>query len=256
MTYQTRLGILILHGWTAGLATVAHLRVAVEGLGLPIRLPILRGHDPSTSESLNEVHWQDWVADAESALTDLLTEADRVIIVGHSMGGMLAYHLAAYHPESIDSVISAGTPGKMNTPFAPGNVLHPLFCLLWRSIKVYNKGELQYADPALAALDDSPRMVPTFAIKQLFDFLKQQKKVLSEVRVPALILQSTRDSSAAPVSACMIYNQISTPTEEKRIIWFDKTEHAMFLDIEKEYVISVVIDYIKERMRLRKENYV
>ena len=243
------MGILVLHGWTAGIATVSHLCDSLELLNLPVSMPILSGHDPSALQDLEQVHWEDWVEDAEYALVVLLTTVERVVIIGHSMGGMLAYYLAATHPEGIDSIVSAGTPGKLRTPFAPGNFLHPLFCLLWPLVKTYDKGTLDYADPALALLDDSPRRVPTSAIKELFDFLEIQKDILPGVHVPVLILQSTRDASADPVSAWLLYNQISTPVAEKHIAWFDKSGHSMFLDVEKEQVIQKVIDYIKERMR-------
>jgi len=242
------LGVLILHGWTSGMSTINGLEAPFRFVGLPTRMPILRGHGMSSPEALKGVRWEDWVEDATAALDDLLEEVDRVVIVGHSMGGMLALHLAATHPEGVDSIVTAGSPGKMSTPFAPGNFLHPLFLILWPLIKKYDKGILKYADPELEKLDDSYRWAPTSAIKELFDLLKVQKSILAEVKVPALILQSKNDSSCLPKSADLLYNGISTPIEDKKIVWFEKTEHGMFLDVESKQVIKSVIDFIVERM--------
>ena len=246
---KATLGVLILHGWTSGMSTVSGLEAPIRSLGLPTRMPTLRGHGASSPEALRGVRWEDWVQDATAALDDLLEEVEKVVIVGHSMGGMLALHLVAVHPRGVDSIITAGSPGKMFTPFAPGNILHPLFCILWPLIKKYDKGPLKYADPGLEKLDDSYRWAPTSAIKELFDLLKMQKKILHDVKGPALIMQSTRDTSVKPESANFLYNEIGTPVEDKKIAWFDKTEHGMFLDVESGQVIKSAIDFIVERMK-------
>ncbi len=120
-------------------------------MSLPTRLPALRGCEEGSADALLKVTWQDWLEDGRLALLDLLGEVDKAIIVGHSMGGMIALSLAADYPQEVDSVVTAGTPGRMLTPFAPGNKLYPLFRLLWRFIPTYNKGQLAYADQALSS---------------------------------------------------------------------------------------------------------
>ena len=83
-------GVLIVHGFTASLDCVSGIEAALKDSGLPIRMPVLRGHGAESPEALRGVFWHDWVADAEAALKDLLTEVDKVIVVGHSMGGLVS----------------------------------------------------------------------------------------------------------------------------------------------------------------------
>lgn len=220
----------------------------IQSLGLPTRLPALRGCEDGSPDALLKVTWQDWLEDGRLALRDLLGEVDKAIIVGHSMGGMIALSLAAEYPQDVDSVITAGTPGRMCSPFGPGNLLYPLFRLLWRFIPTYNKGQLAYADPDAEQLDDSMRVVPMVAIKQLFDFIRQQDRYLPGVSVPLLILQSRADSSCAPDSANFLFDRTSTPKADKRIVWFEKSEHGMFLDIEREQVVAEVVQFVKARI--------
>jgi len=243
---KPKLGVLILHGWTSSLDTVNGLVPPINALGLPISMPVLRGHG-KTPDALIGVKWQDWVKDATAALDSLLTEVEHAVIVGHSMGGMLALYLAATHPQGIDSIVTAGSPGRMATPFAPGNVLHPLFQLVWPLVKTYKLDPI-YADPELAKDDTCYRWCPVVAVKQLFDFSKALKILLPEVKVPALILQSKHDSTCLPKSADLIYTGISTPIEDKKIAWFEKTEHGMFQDMETKQVIQTVVDFIVGRM--------
>jgi carboxylesterase len=63
-----------------------------------------------------------------------------------------------------------------------------------------------------------------------------------------LILQSHNDSSVEPESVDFIYNQVSTPAELKRIVWFEKTEHEMFRDCERDAIIAVIVSYVRERI--------
>jgi len=69
-----------------------------------------------------------------------------------------------------------------------------------------------------------------------------------EVKTPVLIIQSHGDSTVAPESVDIIYHQISTPVELKRIVWFDTTEHEMFRDCERYAIIDVIVNYIHERI--------
>lgn len=245
---KSKLGVLLLHGWTGTRTMMRPLVEPLHSMDLPTRLPALRGCEEGSADALLKVTWQDWLEDGRLALLDLLGEVDKAIIVGHSMGGMIALSLAAEFPRDVDSVVTAGTPGRMYSPFAPGNLLNPLFRLIWRFVPTYNKGQLAYADPEAAQLDDSLVVVPTIAIKQLFDFIRQQDIYLPRVNVPLLILQSRADSSCAPDSVDILINRTSTPKEDKRIVWFEKSEHGMFLDSEREQVIAEVVKFVRARI--------
>jgi len=60
--------------------------------------------------------------------------------------------------------------------------------------------------------------------------------------------QSRKDTTVAPESAEIIYGTISTPPHQKRIVWFEVTEHEMFRDCEREATIATVVDYVRERL--------
>lgn len=242
-------GVLILHGFTSSLDCVSGLEPPIQALGLPTRMPVLRGHGGETPDALRGVTWQEWVADAEAAFTDLLTEADKVIVFGHSMGGLVALTLAADRPDVIDSIVVAAAAVQVANPLAPGRPLHFLAPLVARLIDKVDMPPT-YADPSLAQYDTNYAWAPTDAIAALFDFAKTVRRRLPEVRVPALIMHSRRDTTIAPVSAEIIYDGISTPPDQKRLVWFEVTEHEMFRDCELETAIDTVVDYVRERAGL------
>jgi carboxylesterase len=249
------LGVLIIHGFTDRLDSIQIIESAIATLELPIRAPILRGHRAESPEALRGVTWQDWVVDAEAALQDLLEQTEKAIAIGYSLGGLVALTLATKHSDNLDSIILAAAPVQINSPLAPGRPLHFLTPLLKRLFKKWDLPPV-YVDTERVKFHTSYPWAPMDSIASLLEFCMVTRTHLPEVNVPALILQSHNDSTAAPESANIIYSNISTPSDEKQIVWFEKTEHEMFRDLEREAVVGVIRDYVKERVESRGVSYV
>jgi carboxylesterase len=246
-------GVLILHGYSASLDCVREIAPPLKDLGLPTRMPVLRGHNAESPEALRGVTWQDWVSDGETALNELLTVVDKVIVIGHSMGGLVALILAANYGEKLDSIILAAPAIQMSTPFAPGRPLNPIFPFLRIFFKNWDISQKAYADKSLAQYDTNYPWVPMDSIRELFEFSKVTRKRLNDVKIPLLIIQSHNDSTIMPVNVEIICNQISTPDEMKRVVWFEKTEHEMFRDCERYAIIDVITNYVCERTGITKQ---
>ena len=241
------LGVLIVHGFTAGPAGgVRSLEAPLQALGLPTRTPVLRGHGAASPQALRGVHWHDWVADAEAALQALLQQADRAVVVGHSMGALVALTLAADHPEAVDSLVLAAPALQLASPLAPGRPLHGLVPLIRRLVRSWPIAHA-YADGALAAGDTSYPWAPMEAILALFAFGQATARRLPEIAVPTLVLQSHRDSVVVPGSARRMLEAITTPPEQKRLRWFERTDHELFRDCEREAAVEAVVAFVADR---------
>lgn len=248
MTKQP-LGVLILHGFTSSLDCVNGIEPPLKALSLPTRMPVLRGHSASSPEALRGVTWHDWVTDGEAALQTLLTETEKVIIFGHSMGGLVALTLAAEHTHAVDSIVVAAAAVQLVSPLAPHRPLHFLTPLVRRFYKKWDLPSI-YADERLIQYDTNYRWAPMDAVLSFTEFTEITRRRLAEVRVPTLIMQSRKDTTVAPKSADIIYNGISTPPEQKHIVWFEVTEHEMFRDCERSATIETVVQYVRERAGL------
>ena len=243
-------GVLIFHGFTDRLDSIQIIASALAGLELPVYTPVLRGHEAESPEALRGVTWGDWVSDAEAALESLLRETDKAIVIGYSLGGLLALTLAVEHPEDIEGIVLAAAPVQINSPLAPGGPLHFLVVLLKRLVRKWDTPPV-YVDTERVKYHTSYPWAPMDSIVSLLDFCLVVRNRLPEVSVPTLILQSRNDSTAAPGSAKVIYDTISTPPNEKQIVWFEKTGHEMFRDLEREAVTRTVADYVKKRVGSR-----
>lgn len=243
------IGALILHGFTGTPAHVKTLAGPLEQLGLPCYLPLLSGHGASSAEALRGVNWQDWLKDCEVALFELLNQAHKAIVIGHSMGGWLALNLAADHEDMVDSIVLAGASTRTASPFGPGRPLHFLVPLLMASVKKWDL-KPQFTDPKLAHQAEAYGWAPKEAMDTLLDLCKVTAERLTEVRTPALILHSVVDSLNSPQGAKMMYSRLSTPYDLKRLVWFEKSGHELFLDCEREAVIQTVVEFVQERLAI------
>ena len=241
---KARLGVLNLHGFTSSLDCVNCLNPYIEALGVPYRMPTLRGH-MQTPEALIGVTWKDWYADAEAALEDLLTEADKVAVVGLSMGGLVTLHLAAEHPDEVDSIALVAAALKFRDPLAPGNTLSFLRPVIGRFVKWWAMTP-NYTDKELENLANNYRRAPMDAIVSLLEYSQYVEGRLPEVRVPALILHSHKDQTIDPKAAQIIHDRISST--DKRLVWFERTSHEMMRDLEREKVFETIQAFLKERL--------
>ena len=105
LSTQHSVGCLVLHGLTSSLATVSNLLPYLEARGIPHAMPTLRGHG-TRPEDLRGVTWHHWYEDAERALDELLDRCERAVVMGLSMGGVVALHLAAQRPERLAGVVT------------------------------------------------------------------------------------------------------------------------------------------------------
>lgn len=163
------------------------------------------------------------------------------------MSGLLALNLAKTHGDQLDRIIFGAAAFQLTTPLSPGKLLYILAPLVPALVN-YTDLPPVYVDLLLIKYDTNYHWAPTDAIVSFLDFAWYTPKSLAEVMTPTLILQSRNDSTVAPKSAEIIYNGISTPAEQKRIVWFDKTEHEMFRDCERAAITDVITAYVQERI--------
>ncbi len=237
-----KIGCLVLHGYSSHISCVDGIAPYLEKAGISYRMPYLRGHG-TKPEDLEGVRWQDWLEDAESALDDLLQETPKASVVGLSMGGLLALHLAALHPDEIAGIVTVSAALRLKNPLAPGNFLSFLAPVVTKLVK-YWPNKAPYTDPKAAATDKSYHRLPADSVITFLEYTKVLEALLPRVTVPARILQSRADSVVKPESAQIIYDRISSA--DKKIIWFERSNHEMMRDIEKDAVFETIMRSLGE----------
>ncbi|MGV4983825.1 alpha/beta fold hydrolase [Streptomyces sp. NRAIS4] len=100
--------LVFVHGWTANRHRWDHQVAHFSERRRVIRLD-LRGHGESTGAGVRTIAE---LAKDVLALLDHL-EAERFVLVGHSMGGMIAQTIALAHPERVERMVLVGSIGRM-----------------------------------------------------------------------------------------------------------------------------------------------
>jgi len=231
-------GALVLHGFTSNIACVDGIEPYLKELGIPYRFPILRGHGTVPHDMVGTTA-ADWYEDAEKALLELMEHCDKAIVCGLSMGGLMSLKLGMAHPDKVSNVVLIAAALKFADP-ASGltPVLSKVF-KFWESPEAYN-------DTSLAEQrNKNYRIFATASFASLYEEAKAVEKQLADFNRPVLILESKKDQVVAPKAAQIIYDKISTPKKDKKLVWFKKSGHEMCLDLEAEAVLDTIGDYIK-----------
>ncbi|MBT2418965.1 alpha/beta fold hydrolase [Streptomyces sp. ISL-22] len=100
--------LVFVHGWTANRHRWDHQTAHFAGKRRVVRLD-LRGHGESSGAGARMI---DDLAKDVLVLLDHL-EIERFVVVGHSMGGMIAQTIALSHPERVERMVLVNSIGRM-----------------------------------------------------------------------------------------------------------------------------------------------
>ncbi|MBN2382193.1 alpha/beta fold hydrolase [bacterium] len=238
MVSKISVGCLLLHGLTSSLDTIRGNIPWLEKENIPYAMPILRGHS-GQPEDLVGLNWSDWYTDAEGALDELNQRCVKVIVIGVSMGSLLALELGLCKPAIIAAQVLV----------APALRFRSYFFFLLPLLKGFVKFwpvPLPYNDPQCAAANTNYKRCPTESLVSLLHCAQHIEKRLDQVTVPTLILHSKKDGFVSPDSALIIQNSIAA--QEKKTIWFEKSGHEMLQDLEADLVIATIREYVLNKV--------
>ncbi|HEY4001341.1 MAG TPA: alpha/beta fold hydrolase [Candidatus Xenobia bacterium] len=230
-------GCLVLHGFTSSLDTVRPLLAKLDEVGIPYEVPILRGHG-GRPEDLEGVRWEHWVEDAAIGLQHLTQGRKPAVVIGHSMGGLLALDLAATCSQQVQAVVSVSTCLRFRHP---GVYVLPII----EQFYPYWNTRPHYVDQKQAATHTNYRRFPTRAFGELYRYSHLVRERLPMVTCPLLVLQSSIDRTVRPRSATKIYREVSST--DKEVAWFNHTGHEMLRDAQRDAVAYRIIEFIQRQ---------
>lgn len=110
MTSEAQQPILFLHGLFSHPALLTDWAEHLRAAGYHVTTPAMPGHDPSDPDVLRRVTLTDYVDHALAAYDEL---PDRPIVVGHSIGGLVAQHVAAARDPKALVLLAPVPPGVL-----------------------------------------------------------------------------------------------------------------------------------------------
>src|SRR5271157_3387201 len=104
---QLIIGVLLVHGLNGSTSDMVELQDVLQTHGIVTKNMLLPGHGSKVKDMFS-IGWEDWAQAVRDELNLLKEQCDVVFLVGHSLGGALALHVAAH--EKIAGIVSMCSP--------------------------------------------------------------------------------------------------------------------------------------------------
>jgi carboxylesterase len=226
------LGALLIHGFTGSPASTRPMAEWLAGQGVAVIAPRLPGHGTHW-EDLARTEWTDWEAEVVGALQDLASRCADVCVVGVSMGGAMALHLAATHPDEVRSV--AVVNAYIHDPRL---AFAPVLRVFTRTTKL-RTNDINKPGQDEVAYDRAP----VVTLGSLGQFLKRAESELPQVRQPLLVFSSPQDHLVKPANSRLIMEKAGSAPKE--LVQLANSFHVATLDHDAELIRERILQFAR-----------
>jgi carboxylesterase len=228
---DNRIGCLIIHGFSGNLQEIEPLNQYLLSRNIITECPQLKGHT-GRRRDLARVHYTDWIESAEKCLLKLFSYCEETVLIGFSMGGLIAVNLALKH--KISKVVTLSTP---------------IYCWDKRNFLInvtedFRSRQLVHINHYARALIRTPL---TAMIN--FEILKHKTKpLIKKVNQPIFVAQGLQDDTVQPRSADYIFSNAASM--HKQIKYYHNSGHIICRSADGQSVFRDVLGFIQDRAQL------
>lgn len=228
---------LLLHGLTG---TPFELRPVADRLaraGVRCLAPLLPGHE--SAEALARTSWLDWVGGARDALA-ALGETRRTMVVGSSMGALVACVLAAENPGRVDGIALLAPALELQPAGKLAGWLARTTPVARFIPQIPKAGGSDVGDPAARAANPCLPSIPFRAVGELLAFQSHVDALLPRVRCPALVEAGALDGTVTVAGARRMAGRLGGGA---RFVTLPRSRHLVAIDFERDRVASDVSSF-------------
>lgn len=228
-------GCLLVHGFTG---TPKEMRMLADSLALErytILAPRLAGHATTLSD-MPATTWRHWLASVEDGLNLLKGCTTRQVVMGLSMGGVLALLAAARY--DVQAVAAFSAPCSL--PPDPRAKLLPYITWLMPWVR---KGEPDWRNLEAQKDHVDYPAYPSPSILQLKKLIDVMVGELPQVKVPAFFVQSRQDHGIPPHSMDTLFAGVSSV--DKTRMWVQNSGHVVIREPEREKIFTELKKFLR-----------
>jgi carboxylesterase len=230
--------VVALHGFTGSAGELHAVLSVVGGAGYAIDAALLPGHGTG-AEQLQDRTWDDWVVAARRRVRDAVALHGRAVILGYSLGSLLAMQIASEQPAGL-----AGLVVMSNAMTLGASSSLPLG--LWaRSGRTMP--DLYLVKPGPGNLVDRTHESeivtydrhPLRAALEVYRAGARAREVVGRIACPTLIQHGRRDA------VCPWRNAIELPsllgTRDVTVTLYERSAHVLGCDAERDDVAREIL---------------
>ena len=223
--------ILIVHGFAGG---------TYDEEGLANYLELNRGFDvyqytlPGHNKNLSKVKSEEWINSSEEMINWLISKGyNKIYLVGHSMGGVIATYLASKYKQVKKLVLAAPAFHYLSVKNKNLNIAQSLKDIP-NIIKTYGSDEIiaRILKLNITALNEFMKLV-----RDYYDYPKY-------VNCPTLIIQGKNDNVVPLTSSKYVYDTIRS--KDKKLMYMDNLTHDLFRGDNPEEIYKIIEKFLKK----------
>lgn len=236
---NTTLGCLLIHGFTGTPKEMHWMGEYLAGRGYTSLGVRLAGHATHPDDMIR-TRYIDWLASVEDGYAMLRGSVERVVMIGLSMGGVLA--LLSCTRMELAGVVAISTPYAL--PEDPRLKLVNLWSLVhpFREKSKFPPGTGWFDQEAWKGHISYP-MNPVRSIGELDKLLAEMRLSLPQVSVPVLLIHSRADAYVLPQNVDHIYTALGTADKEKMFV--TASGHVATRDAARGQIFEAALKFIQ-----------
>lgn len=213
----------------------------LEGHG---RSPGIRGHVPSFECYLDD-------ARALVTLASTTMNGQRPILLGHSLGGLIATWYAVQAPETVPCLVLTSPAWGVNLPIPLWKrMVAYILSVCWPSVTMrrsqFPAANLSH-DPGMTARYLSDPLNHAQASAGLYVAVRrrmaQLPQVLPRLQMPVLVLQAGDDRIASADATRRLFPLLGTP--QKQLIVYEGFFHEVLNEVKKAHVLNDLVTWLR-----------
>ncbi|MBI4510355.1 MAG: alpha/beta fold hydrolase [Deltaproteobacteria bacterium] len=238
-------GVLLIHGFTGSPFEMKFLAEELGKRGFSVEVPVLAGHERGDPAELAQARWKDWYATVDRELRALKRRCEHVAVVGLSLGGLLALHLARRNQDQISALGAISVPLWLGRPI---EVAVPILAQLSRLAPPLAHVPKFHSDVRDRIMRErNPTMnVPLPAVDQLIQFMRLVRATVDLVRVPAFVAHGKKDHTASFACSEELVSRLGSSVVEYLVL--PRSYHVATIDVERDLLAKRLGRFLTERI--------
>jgi len=255
--------LVISHGQAEHSGRYTHILDELKGKGISVYALDHRGHGRSGGKRGHVDAWMDYIYDLKLFLNFVKEDNDDlpVILMGHSMGGLIALKFVLTYPDDIDALIlsSAMLTLAAKVP-AWKSTLGPIVSKYLPRLSMptgLDVNLISHDKNEVSKYLNDPMIHGVASARWLTEYVVTRDECYSrasEIKIPTLIFHGTDDGIVDYRGSERIFEAIQTPKKDKALHIFTGLFHETMNELEKDRtkVLHIVARWIAERASKRK----
>jgi carboxylesterase len=233
--------VVAFHGFTGTTTEIRPMLDALVEAGFAVHAPLLTGHGTHPGK-LQDVTFDEIVADMETELEVARARHEHVVIAGFSLGSLVAIELAARRPAGLLGLVLLGTALTLSPPVsaALGLVDRRGWKLPdWYLLKLWSA---DVRDPEQAKRITGYDRDPLRAALEVYRAGTRVRSRLAEIDCPTLVLHGARDRVCPPSNVALAASGLGSRDVRTRI--YAQSAHLIAADHDRSDVAAAVTGFV------------